>query len=291
MSLRDERARSPAPTVADMSPQLNGKVAAITGAGSGIGRETALECAREGAALALCDVNEPGLAQTADDARKLGADVLTARVDVSDPDAMDAFAAQVRERFDGVDLLINNAGIGVLATFEQTELADWRTLIDVNVMGVVHGCRSFLPQMKHRGRGGHVVNVSSLAGVQANPALCAYSATKFAVFGLSEALRTELAPFGIGVTAVCPGVVNTPIIEQGVFRGGQQQERRDKLVKLYARRNYGPEKVAPRILRAVRRNRAVAPITPEAHLGYLLSRHLPPVSRWVAAKTAAAAGE
>ena len=137
-----------------MSFELHDKVAVVTGAANGIGRETALACAREGARLALCDANEAGLEQTAQLARDVGVDVLTARVDVSDPAAMDAFAAQVQEYFGRVDLLVNNAGIGVLATFEQTELSDWKRLIDINVLGVVHGCRSFLPAMKRQGRGG-----------------------------------------------------------------------------------------------------------------------------------------
>jgi NAD(P)-dependent dehydrogenase (short-subunit alcohol dehydrogenase family) len=268
-----------------MSLDLTSKTAVITGAGSGIGRETALACARRGAALALCDIDEAGLAQTADAARALGAEVLTARVDVADPDDMDAFAAQV----DHVDLLVNNAGIGVFGLFVDTELEDWRRLLDINVMGVVHGCWSFVPRMIERGRGGHVVNLSSQAGIQASPALPAYSASKFAVFGFSEALRTELKPHGIGVTAVCPGIINTPITRNSTARGTNIDARREKVVKLYERRNYGPEKVAVRILRAVERDRAVAPIAPEAHIAYVMSRLAPPLSRWVAAKMAAMA--
>lgn len=269
-----------------MTFQLNSKTAVITGAGSGIGRETALACAREGASLALCDIDETGLEQTAAEARTLGVEVLTACVDVSDPAGMDAFAAQVHERFDGVDLLVNNAGIGVFASFEDTELSDWQRLLDINVMGVVHGCRAFVPQMKRRGRRGHIVNVASQAGFQASPVLVAYSASKFAVFGFSEALRSDLAPDGIGVTTICPGVVNTAITRTSTMRGEGASARREKVAKLYECRNYGPEKVATRILRAVKRNKAVSPITPEAHIAYGLSRHAPPVSRWMSAKMA-----
>lgn len=269
-----------------MSLDLTNKTAVITGAASGIGRETALACARQGADLALCDVSEGGLEQTAADARALGADVLTARVDVADAASMDVFAEQVHGRFGGVDLLVNNAGIGVFSSFADTELEDWQRLLDINVMGVVHGCRAFLPQMIARGCGGHVVNVSSQAGIQASPVLVAYSASKFAVFGFSEALRAELKPHRIGVTAVCPGVVNTAITSVSTVRGAGAAARQDKVVKLYQRRNYGPEKVAVRILRAVSRNKAVAPITPEAHIAYALSRVAPPVSRWTSAKLA-----
>jgi NAD(P)-dependent dehydrogenase (short-subunit alcohol dehydrogenase family) len=270
-----------------MNNNLDGNVVVVTGAGSGIGRETALLCARRGATLAICDVDEAGLEQTAAGVRALGRDVLAERVDVADAERMRQFAAAVHERFDGVDLLVNNAGIGVLAKFLETEPVDWERQISINLMGVVHGCQSFLPRMVQRARGGHVVNVSSQAGFQANPALAAYSTTKFAVFGLSEALRIELRAHQIGVTVVCPGVVNTSIIRTGTIRGDHAHERQDKLVRLYTRRGYGPEKVAVRILQAVQRNRAVAPITPEAHIGYLLTRIAPPIARWVSAKLSA----
>ena len=270
-----------------MERKLDGTTAVITGAGSGIGRETALLCARRGAALAVCDVNEAGLAETVQEARSLGAEVRADRVDVSDGGSVQEFAASVHERFGGVELLVNNAGIGVMATFLQTEPEDWQGLIAVNLMGVVHGCQSFVPAMVERGKGGHVVNVASTAGLQATPAASAYSATKYAVLGLSEALRMELRPHGIGVTAACPGVINTAIVASGVVRGEDPQARQDKLVGLYQRRDYGPEKVAVRILRAVERNRAVAPIAPEAHLTYALSRIAPPAARWLSAKLSA----
>jgi len=269
-----------------VAQRLDGKKAVITGAGSGIGRETALLCARRGADLALCDVDETGLEATAGAARALGAEVFTERVDVADAERMSALAASVHERFEGVDLLVNNAGIGVVARFLETELSDWQRLMAINVMGVVHGCHFFVPRMVQRGRGGHVVNVASQAGFQANPALNAYSTTKFAVFGFSEALRAELGPHGIGVTAVCPGIVNTAITRTSPIRGERAEERQAKLARLYERRGYGPEKVAVQILRAVERNRAVAPVTPEAHLGYVLSHLAPPLSRWTSAKLA-----
>ncbi|MBV8292555.1 MAG: SDR family NAD(P)-dependent oxidoreductase [Mycobacterium sp.] len=264
-----------------MTARLDGHIAVITGAGSGIGRETAVLAARQGASLALCDINETGLKETAELARTHRAEVLTQVVDVSDPADMEAFAAAVYDSFGRVDLLVNNAGIAVLATFMETELADWDRQLQVNLMGVVHGCRAFVPRMIKQPARAQIVNVASMLGYQAMSAMHAYSVTKFAVFGFSEALRDELAPHGIGVTTICPGMINTAITHTSLVRGEHATERLTKLQRLYARRGYGPDKVAARLLMAARRNKAVAPISPEAHVAYVVSRVAPPLSRWM----------
>jgi NAD(P)-dependent dehydrogenase (short-subunit alcohol dehydrogenase family) len=261
--------------------RMDGKLALVTGAGSGIGRETALLCARRGANLALCDVDEAGLAATQGDARRLGRDVLAERVDVGDRAQMQAFADAVHERAGAVDLLVNNAGVGLGASFLETPLEDWDWIVPINLMGVVYGCRMFVPAMVERGHRGHVVNLSSVAGYFANPSLAAYTATKFAVLGLSEALRTELRPLGIGVTAVCPGLINTPITRNSRLRGSAEAQR-ERVVRLYERRNYGPDRVAQRIIYAVQRNRAVMPVTAEAWGMWWLARFAPSLARGVA---------
>jgi len=253
-----------------------GTVALVTGAASGIGRETALAFARAGADLALCDVNETGLDETARTVRALGRRVLTGQVDVARADDVRTFAADVHRAHEAVDVLVNNAGVGLGGGFLDTTLEDWNWIIGINLLGVVHGCHFFLPPMVRRRRGGHVVNVSSAAGYVATAELAAYSTTKFAVFGLSEALRDELRPHGIGVTTVCPGLINTPITQTSRMRGSvATPAARAALVALYARRNYGPERVAANILRAVARNRPVAPISPEAWAMYVLKRAAP----------------
>lgn len=259
----------------------------VTGAGSGIGRETALLCARRGAAIAICDVDEQGLAETE---RRAGAEtkVVARRVDVADRAQMSAFADAVHGELGAVDLLVNNAGVALASGFLDTKLDDWDWIVSINLIGVVHGCHYFIGPMVERGSG-HVVNVSSAAGYYASPTLVAYTATKFAVRGLSEAMREELAPLGIGVTAVCPGIVNTPITRSSPGRGAlDDPERRERAARLYERRNYGPDRVARNILKAVQRNRSVAPITPESWFAWGLTRLSPRLSAWTARRGAAA---
>ena len=189
---------------------------------------------------------------------------------------MAAFASIVHREIGAVDLLMNNAGVAVGGGFLHTELGDWDWVLGINVLGVVHGCHFFVPQMVERRGGGHVINVASAAGYVASEGLAAYSATKFAVVGLSEALRDELRRYGIGVTAVCPGFVATRIVETARLRGPEAAPGiRRRVIEMYERRNYTPARVAINILRAVQRNRAVAPITAEAWILYYWKRLAP----------------
>jgi len=259
---------------------LSGRWALVTGAGSGIGRATALALARRGVHLALGDRDETGLADTARQAEALGRRVLARPVDVADRGAMEAFAAAVHAEVPAVDLLVNNAGVALGAGFLDTSLEDWDWIVSINLMGVVHGCHLFVPAMVDRGAGGHVVNIASMASYTPGDGLNAYCTTKYAVRGLSECLRAEVARHGIGVTAVCPGLINTRITRSMAVRGPLGEDDRERAIRLFERRNYPPERVAENILRAIRRNRAVAPITPEAWVAWYLKRWVPGLVHW-----------
>jgi NAD(P)-dependent dehydrogenase (short-subunit alcohol dehydrogenase family) len=267
---------------------LHGKTALVTGAASGIGRATALAFARRGADLVICDIDEAGLASAAGAIRALGRQVQAERVDVASAEQMAAFAASVHARLEAVDLLMNNAGVAIGGAFLDTCLDDWDWILGINVRGVVHGCHHFVPNMVRRGRGGHVINVSSAAGYSASSALAAYNTTKFGVLGLSEALWEELRPHGIGVTAVCPGLIDTPITRSARLVGEMNKPAvRQQMVGTYQRRGYGPDRVAENVLRAVQRNRLVAPISPEAWALYYAKRFAPWALRWLGLRLAA----
>src|SRR5205807_10328486 len=182
-------------------------------------------------------------------------------------------------------IIINNAGIGVAGKFLDTPLVVLERGVAVNLWGVIHGCRLFGAQLVARGRGGHIVNVASAAAFAPSRILPAYATTKAAVLMLSECLRAELAPHGIGVSAICPGIINTDIVRTAHYAGadgGGPDRRREAAMRLYRRRAYSPDRVAERILVAVRRNVAVMPVAPEAHALRALSRVSPPMLRRLA---------
>lgn len=255
---------------------LQGKTALVTGAASGIGLETAVAFARRQADLVICDVDEAGLAAAKTRIETLGHRCLARRVDVSKADEMRDFAAEVHRQVEAVDILMNNAGVAIGGPFLATSLADWSWIVGINTFGVVHGCHYFIPAMVARGKGGHVINVSSAAGYSATSMLSAYNATKYSVLGLSEALWEELQPHGIGVTAVCPGIIDTPITRSARMVGEMDKpEKRKEMVEGYQRRGYTPERVARNILKAVEHNRLVAPISIEAWALYYVKRFAP----------------
>jgi len=217
---------------------VRGKVAVVTGAGSGIGRELALQLARRGARLALSDVAETGLAETAARAGALGAQVHTAALDVTDRSAVLAYAGTVAGHFGVVHQVYNNAGVAGGSTVLDSDWADYDRILGVNLFGVLHGTKAFLPHLVASGDG-HVVNVSSLNGLMAQASINAYSASKFAVRGFTEALRQEmlLAGHPVQVTVVHPGGVRTGIataaLEVSRARGAQVTAEDEARTRFY----------------------------------------------------------
>ncbi|MFF9198898.1 SDR family oxidoreductase [Streptomyces sp. NPDC014779] len=276
---------------ADVRPEyaerFGGQLVLVTGAASGIGRATAFAFAEAGARVVAVDRDAEGAARTAEMSRLIGApEAWGETVDVSDEQAMEKLAAKVASEYGVVDVLVNNAGIGLTGSFFETTSEEWQRVLDVNLWGVIHGCRIFGGQMAERGQGGHIVNTASAAAFQPSRALPAYSTSKAAVLMLSECLRAELAEQGIGVSAICPGIVNTNITSTARFAGvtdeAEEKRRQQKVSRLYGMRNYPPEKVADAILRAVLRDEAVVPVTPEARGAHLLSRFAPGALRALA---------
>lgn len=264
----------------------SGKIALVTGAGSGIGKETALALARAGAKLLVCDMNLETAQQTADEVNAISECLRVDKVDVSDRDGMRAYAESVHADIPAVDILINNAGVGLAGEFLATSLEDWDWIIGINLMGVVHGCHFFVPKMVERGQGGHVCNVSSLLGYWVAPEVIGYATAKHGVLGLTECLRQEMRPHGIGVSTICPGIINTNIINTSRIVGKDNSEdMRAKVNTSYNKRNYGPDKVAEGIVKAIRSNRGITPVSPESWLMYYVNRLCVPLSRYIARST------
>lgn len=264
---------------------FNGRLVLVTGAGSGIGRATALAFARRGARIVAVDIDGQSAEATAADARALGVEADARSADVASAAAMEELAADLATAPGVPDVVVNNAGIGIAGAFLDMTVDDWERLLGVNLWGVIHGCRLFARQMVDRGQGGHIVNVASAAAFLPSKTLPAYCTSKAAVLMLSECLQADFAAHGIGVTAICPGFIATPITQSARFVGRSEAEQarlRQRATRLYRRRNYTPERVAERIVRAVERNAAVAPVAPEAHFFRALSRAAPGLVRRLA---------
>lgn len=259
--------------------KLQDRVVVVTGAGSGIGRATALLFAKHGARIAACDVDQARLDSLA---TELGdRNLIARRVDVADRAQMSAFAGAVHAHAPAADVVVNNAGVGLGGNFLDTSLDDFDWIIGINLKGVIHGCHFFAPNMVEAKRGGHIINISSIFGIYAAPSVTAYAATKFAVRGFSESLRAELAPHHIGVTAICPGLINTAIIEDGRLAGEKLNGQKHRMVSTF-KRGLAPEKVADAILAAVDTNPAVRTVGKDARLIATMQRFAPTALRRLA---------
>lgn len=258
--------------------ELSGLQVFVTGAASGIGRATAELAAREGARLHLTDVSAPGLAEVADDIRAAGGPVLTAEAfDVSDYEAVRTYAERLTREHGPMDVVMNIAGISTWGTVSSLEHHHWRRLVDVNLMGPIHVIEALVPPMVEAGRGGHLVNVSSAAGLLGLPWHAAYSATKFGLRGVSEVLRFDLARHGIGVSLVVPGGVDTGLTETLTIAGVDQTSPQfDRLRERFRRRAVTPEEAARAILAGVRHNRYWVYTSQDVRAAFLLQRYFPP---------------
>lgn len=267
---------------------IDPKLVVVTGAGSGIGRATALRFARMGSQVIVTDIDKDAALSTVALIQAEGRRAVAAQLDVTDPHAWAGFARDVHADHGVPDVLVNNAGILVSGAFLDLEPEDWARQLDVNLLGVVHGCRSFGRLMIDEGKRGHIVNIASAAAFTPTPVMSAYSVSKAGVKMLSECLRLELAPKGVGVSAICPGVINTNIARHAVAvgvdprlveRGQQLTEQIQALAERLPFSPMSPDLVARAVVRAIRYDLAVVPVRTEAWLGYFMLRLAPGVNR------------
>lgn len=251
---------------------LRNKIAVVTGAASGIGQATAVAFADKGADLVISDVNEAGLAETVSAIEAKGRKAMALSVDVSRPEQIEEMIKKTIETFGRIDILMNNAGVGLSGEMRFLSLEDWEWIVGINLWGPIYGIHFALPQMLEQ-KSGHIVNVSSSAGLIASPGMSAYTTTKFGLVGLSEVLRNELARFGIGVTVVCPGFVRTPIFDSAQTRGMKDEAPKGQDLPSWL--GITKEACARDILKAVRKNKFLIIPGPEMKVVYSFKRFAP----------------
>jgi NAD(P)-dependent dehydrogenase (short-subunit alcohol dehydrogenase family) len=246
-------------------------VAVVTGSGSGIGRATALALAERGHPVAVLDVNVTGADDTAAACVALGVAAKAFRCDVTDAAEVEAVAAEVEAQLGPVGILVNNAGVGMTGRFLDTSVEDWTWIRSVNLDGVINSCHAFVPKMVARRRG-QVVNVSSGLAYTPRATEPAYVTTKAGVLALSQCLRADWRRHRVGVSAVCPGIINTPIAGSTRYIGEQGDEARQQRAQKLFSRGHAPELVSAAILKAVDKDKAIVPVGFEAHAGWWFHR-------------------
>ncbi|WP_188826993.1 SDR family oxidoreductase [Nocardia camponoti] len=257
--------------------KFDGKTCLITGAASGLGRATAFAAAAKGASLVITDISADALETTAAELRATGATVhLAHAADVSDHSAVVGLAAHTFDTVSHVDVVMNVAGIATWGTVDKLTHQQWRRTVDINLMGPIHVIEEFVPPMITAGRGGHVVNVSSAAGLFGLPWHAPYSASKFGLRGVSEVLRFDLARHKIGVSLVCPGAMATPMADSIDIAGvDRDSDAVQKALKLFLRHAVTPEQAAKAVIRGVERNRYYVYTSQDIRLSHWGQRYFP----------------
>jgi NAD(P)-dependent dehydrogenase (short-subunit alcohol dehydrogenase family) len=257
---------------------LRGKRCFITGAASGIGRATALASARRGAELFLTDIDAEGLDRVAAEIRDAGGTVSYVKAaDITDHDAIVAMAAEIHAAHGSMDVVMNVAGVSTWGEIDRLEHRHWQKMVDVNLMGPIGVLECFVPPMIEAGQGGHIVNVSSAAGLFGLPWHAAYSASKFGLRGVSEVLRFDLRRHGIGVSLVCPGAVRTPLMDTVDLVGVDRESPvMRKLVERFGEHAVSPEHVAEKIIEGVEKNRYMVFTSADIRIGHWVQRKFSP---------------
>jgi NAD(P)-dependent dehydrogenase (short-subunit alcohol dehydrogenase family) len=266
--------------------------ALITGAGSGLGRALAVRLARDGWHVAVCDIDEAGSRETVSLVERAGGTAEAERLDVTSPGEWEGLRDRLRERWERIDLLVNNAGVSGAGEVGRFPLEDWRWILDVNLFGVIHGCHYFVDWLAENPEGGHVVNTASMAAVASAPTMGGYNVSKAAVVSLSETLYAELLQRGVGVTVLCPGFVATNLLDAGRWHRPALKARAEKH---FETARITADDVAEATLRAIRRRQLYVVLPLRGRVFWRLKRLVPQwfmtqVARIVQKGTAARVG-
>lgn len=251
--------------------KLDRKRAVITGAASGLGRELALALAAEGWTIGIGDRNVDGAKDTLAMVERAGGSGDTFLLDTCDPQQVKEMAGYFWDKWDGIDLLVNNAGIVAAGFVGEIPLEEWRRAVDTNFLGMLYGCHEFIPRMKARG-GGYIVNVASLAGIASLQEMAPYNTTKAAIISLSETLRGELAPHNIGVTVACPSFFKTNLLDDATFTDEWEP---DFAHACFDNARMDSSQIAERIIKGIKRRKLYVVPQPQAKLIWLMKRFTP----------------